>query len=221
MTNRLPLQTRRGFLHTVGLAVAGTACAPCLSHAATVKRPLPDSDLSFIESELIVKRRREWTNRTIRPWRLRAAGLFDRITVHHTGNGIPAVTDEGEIIRRLDGILTAHMDRNYGDLGYHFVVDYTGRVWEGRSLAYEGAHVSYQNERNIGVMLLGNFEKQRPSSAQSWTCEALLERLRSEYRIKKHRIYGHRDLGQSVCPGKNLYSLVIRWRESELQKRGV
>jgi len=109
-------------------------------------------------------------------------------------------------------VFVTHTRRNYGDIGYHFVIDYTGTVWEGRSLAYEGAHVACQNERNIGVMVLGNFEDQAPSVSQVATVDLLIGLLQQRFRIKPHRIFGHRDLGHSVCPGKQLYTYVRQLR---------
>ena len=93
-------------------------------------------------------------------------------------------------------------------MGYHFVIDSVGRIWEARSLAYEGAHTSGQNEGNIGLMLLGNFEEQVPPAAQLQSLEHAVNRLRDRFRIKQHRVYGHRDLAQSLCPGKALYPLI-------------
>jgi N-acetyl-anhydromuramyl-L-alanine amidase AmpD len=143
---------------------------------------------------------------------LRLSPRYDRITLHHAGNGMVCAAARSQIARDLQGVLTAHLARGYGDIGYHFVVDYNGRVWEGRSLAYEGAHVLCENERNIGIMLLGNFEKQKPSPAQVRTIAELVPLLRRRWRIRRHRIYGHCDLGQSICPGRNLYSHVARMR---------
>ena len=92
-------------------------------------------------------------------------------------------------------------------------MDYVGRVWEARSLAYEGAHVAGQNERNLGVMLLGNYEQQAPSVTQITSLEAVVQALRERYGIKRHRVYGHRDLGQSVCLGAHLYPHVEKLKQ--------
>lgn len=166
-------------------------------------------DLGFISEDMDLHRRQDWTNSDVKTWRLRGAGLFDRITVHHTAGQINRHTLEPDVINDLDSVLASHSSRGYGDIGYHFVVDYAGRVWEGRSLAYEGAHVSDQNENNIGIMLLGNFQEQDPSCDQLDSMYKLVRVLRDHYRIKKHRIYGHRDLGHSICPGDNLYTHVV------------
>lgn len=177
---------------------------------ATVKSPLPPVDLSFIESRIKLLRRSKWTDALPKTWILREAGHYDRLTLHHAGNSTNFNTAKNAVIHDLNGILAGHIERNYGDIGYHFIIDYAGRIWEGRLIAYEGAHVSGQNERNIAVMLLGNFEKQRPSLKQLSAMRQIVPLLCGHYGIKRHRIYGHRDLGPSVCPGKNLYPYVVK-----------
>jgi N-acetyl-anhydromuramyl-L-alanine amidase AmpD len=88
------------------------------------------------------------------------------------------------------------------------MLDYAGRVWEGRSLKYQGAHVSGQNPGNIGIVLLGNFEGQRPSAAQQANLTILVAELRSFFGISRRRVYGHRDLDSTLCPGRHLYKLI-------------
>jgi hypothetical protein len=206
---------RRQFIRLFGYAAAGLGTGAHRVIASPVKRVLPTPDLDFLPEALMLMRRSEWTDLPPRTWRMRAARDFDRLTVHHAGNGIEKAVSENAVMHKLDGVLAAHMNRRYGDVGYHFVVDYAGRVWEGRSLAYEGAHVAYQNEGNIGIMLLGNFEKQKPSEAQWQACACLASALRDRFMIKRHRIYGHRDIGHSVCPGQYVYARVERLRSGE------
>jgi hypothetical protein len=137
---------------------------------------------------------------------LHRSDSFTRITVHHDGNQVTFLRDEEPVMRKIQGILDAHLKRHYGDIGYHFIVDYSGRVWEGRPLRYQGAHVSNQNSGNIGIMLLGNFEEQHPSTEQAMNLEVLIRQLAHRFTINPSRIYGHRDLGYSFCPGRHLYS---------------
>ena len=64
-------------------------------------------------------------------------------------------------------IRRGHVNHNgWADIGYHFAVDRAGRVWSCRPLVWQGAHVKDRNEGNIGVLVLGNFEIERPTSAQ-------------------------------------------------------
>ena len=132
--------------------------------------------------------------------------------MHHAGTGINRHRTQASVTSDLTGILSAHMEQGYGDIGYHLAVDYVGRVWEGRSLSYEGAHVLSENEANIGVLLLGNFERQRPSLAQLSAMEDLVRILRHHFRISARRVYGHRDLGSSLCPGAHPYPYVRSMR---------
>ncbi len=181
--------------------------------SATVKRPLPDVDLSFVEEHVPVLRRNEWAQEAPRTWLLREGGVYDRITVHHQGGRQSVTRNKSAVAAEIDAIYGGHRRHRYGDIAYHFIVDYAGRVWEGRSLAYQGAHVSRQNVRNLGILVLGNFEEQSPSAASLETLETLVGALRSGFGVKKHRVYGHCDIGSSVCPGKNLYPYVENMRK--------
>ena len=194
----------------LGVSIAWLCGAAAM--AAVAKRPLPPVDLEFISSRMTLVARSEWTDERPKAWLLRSAGEFDRITIHHAGNSVNMNTEKNAVASDLEDIYTAHMERKYGDIAYHLVIDYAGRVWEGRSLAYEGAHVSGQNAKNIGVMVLGNFEKQEPSEKQLEAIRTLVDLLRDRYAIKRHRIYGHRDLGKSFCPGRNLYKHIVKLR---------
>lgn len=208
--------SRRGFLAAAGLLIPGTLFAPGQTAASVpdhlhVQRPVT-VDLGFIRHQLPLVPRTEWNSELPKPWKLRIAEAFDRVTVHHSGATPNYHTARSQILRDMEGVFVSHSHRNYGDIGYHFIIDYAGTVWEGRSLAYEGAHVVCQNERNIGIMVLGNFEDQKPSARQTETVSRLFGLLQQRFKIKTHRIFGHRDLGHSVCPGKQLYTYVRQLR---------
>ena len=209
MTN---LQTRRQFLKRGLLACSTLAFATPRALGMLVRKPRPPLDADFAVANLALIRRSSWTQTRPDAGKLHAAVAHDRLTVHHAGNRADFTTSEQSVIYELEGILTAHRARRYGDIGYHFIVDYAGRVWEGRSLSYDGAHVAYENEGNIGIMLMGNFEEQQPSSEQVQSLDTLVSMLCDRFQIRRERIYGHRDLGYSVCPGRNLYPHVQEMR---------
>lgn len=196
-------QSRRDFLRGCLLA-AGALAVPrwvtggLINPAPTVATPL-GSDLKIFPRSV-------WSGFSPRFARIKPAKIFTRLTVHHAGNGVNTHARLEEVVLDLNGILESHLQNNYGDIGYHFIVDYAGRIWEGRSLAYEGAHVSGMNEQNLGVMLLGNFDEQAPSPAQVSALFAVVSTLQDKYAISYDSIYGHCDLGQSACPGKHLYA---------------
>jgi len=206
----LSICSRRDFLKKGLLALPALTVGVRQTRGATVKRFLPPVDLDFISSRMELIQRSKWTDATPKTWILREAENYDRLTFHHEGNATNFSIMKNAVAHDLSGILAGHMERHYGDIGYHFIVDYAGRVWEGRSLAYEGAHVSGQNEGNIGVVLLGNFQEQEPSTDQLTSMKQIACLLQERYGIKKYRLYGHCDLGRSVCPGMNLYPYVVR-----------
>jgi len=205
-------QNRRYFLKSLVMAFPAMVAGARLGLAEEKKTLLPPANLDFVTDEMDILRRHEWTQVLPRAWLLKPSTEFDRITVHHLGKSQNHDTAKGAVVRDLDGVITEHMDRNYGDIGYHFVVDYAGRLWEARSLSYEGAHVSGQNERNIGIVCMGNFELQQPSEDQMTTVEQIVTVLQEHYGIKQARLFGHRDLGPTACPGEKLYPKVVKLR---------
>ena len=123
--------------------------------------------------------------------------VLDTIVVHHTA--LP-LSDGPLEIQQL------HMqERGCADIGYHFVIDAQGRIYEGRAINVRGAHTGGQNYGKIGIVLMGNFEVDEPSEAQLNSLTALSRCLVQEYAIE--RIAGHRDFqpGETLCPGKNLW----------------
>lgn len=198
------MQSRRGFLRTCIFACSAFMFGKWAF--GRVFDPFPwDAGLNNLTPCLHIIPRSAWS--TFEPVlsRLNQATDFSRLTVHHAGNMVNTHIHWDSVVHDLNGILGAHMHGDYGDIGYHFIIDYAGRIWEGRPLFYEGAHVSGQNIENIGVMLLGNFEEQRPAPDQISSLFKLVNALIKKYSISKDSIYGHCDLGQSICPGKYLY----------------
>ncbi len=99
-------------------------------------------------------------------------------------------------------------DKGYADIGYHFVIDGVGEIYEGRPLNVRGAHVGGFNTGCVGICLLGNFEEAAPAPAQLISLEALAGALRDQFNIT--HLAGHRDFQptETVCPGKGLEPLL-------------
>ncbi|MGZ4637522.1 MAG: N-acetylmuramoyl-L-alanine amidase, partial [Actinomycetes bacterium] len=153
--------------------------------------------------------------------------------VHHTaGTNNYSASDVPKIIR---GIYAYHTKSNgWSDIGYNFLVDKFGRVWEGRyggvTKAVLGAHTGGFNVDSFGVSVLGNYDK---ASATPQTVDAIARvmawklslnyrnpngtaslvsegggtsRYRAGTRVTFNVISGHRDAGNTECPGNNLYA---------------
>lgn len=163
--------------------------------------------------------RSRWTPQGMkRPENTRAMGGVKYITVHHDGMNAFYDMSEGGAVKRLNTIRESHTERKakagekWADIGYHFIVDPAGRVWEGRPLQYQGAHVQDYNEHNIGVMCMGNFEQQSPSRAQVESLDRFVLQLMKQYRITLGNVKTHREWASTACPGRNLQSHMVQTR---------
>ncbi len=141
--------------------------------------------------------------------------------VHHTVNAngykrsdVPAI---------LRGIYAYHtQSRGWSDIGYNFLVDRFGRIWEGRyggvGRPAVGAHTLGYNEYAFAMSAIGNYETTRPSTATidayarllAWklslhgvSASSTSQRVGSRY---FPAINGHRDAAQTACPGRYLYA---------------
>lgn len=146
------------------------------------------------------------------------------ITIHHDGmTPFWGVTDL-EARLRLEWIRNGHRGKGWSDIGYHYIVDRAGVVWQGRDVTkWQGAHVKNRNENNIGVMCMGNFMLQRPSAAQVAGLNQTVAQLQRVYRISTANVKTHKEWegAQTLCPGTNLQSKVLALRKTGFKSSAV
>jgi hypothetical protein len=146
--------------------------------------------------------RREWMPPVpARPWRF--------IVIHHsaTARGSAKAFDR------------SHRHRGWAGLGYHFVIgngtdtaDGLVEVGPRWTAQQRGAHagVDLYNEQGIGICLVGDFNKDRPSKAQLQSLAELVAHLMREHAILPRQVLGHRDCKPTDCPGRNVDMDVVR-----------
>lgn len=163
--------------------------------------------------------RTRWTQAGLmRPSNVRPMNGTSFITVHHDGMNAFTGEAENDSIKRLVSIQGAHTQRTskagekWADIGYHYIIDRGGRVWEGRPIRYQGAHVQDYNEHNIGVMCMGNFNLQYPTKAQSDRLDQFVAQLMREHRISLRNVRTHQELQPTECPGRSLQTYMVRTR---------
>jgi hypothetical protein len=155
------------------------------------------------------------------------------VTVHHTQGA--QTMSEAETAAAVRGIQHYHMagraaegKDTWDDIGYHFLIDGSGRVIEGRPAETLGAHAAGANENNIGIALMGDFNKVRPTAAQVESLTRLVSFLAIKYRQQPSRpgfLEGHRHYNSTDCPGTNLFAILgalrarIDAETSELEAR--
>ncbi|CAN5383686.1 hypothetical protein BH23VER1_BH23VER1_28490 [soil metagenome] len=142
--------------------------------------------------------------------------------------------------RNVQAIWSFHtLTRGWGDIGYNFLIDPDGVIYEGRAGGDStiGAHFSCANSRTMGVCILGDFTAQEPTAAALESLAYLLawkadrdgiDPLGNGYhpasQLVLNSICGHRDANASeapgacpsgtVCPGAMLYPLLPSVRQA-------
>ncbi len=141
-----------------------------------------------------------------------------RITVHHSahdafiaGSAARSAAASAEVIRRMHAYHV--QNRRWQDIGYHFIIDPRGGIWEGRPLHFQGAHAgAAHNKGNIGICVIGNYDAQGPSTAQVDSLTWLVRRLCAKYDIPSRQIFAHCELKATTCPGRFLKRIVVELR---------
>ena len=168
--------------------------------------------------------------------------------VHHTAsaNGYSAA----EVPKILRGIYAYHTQGNgWSDIGYNFLVDRFGRLWEGRyggiSRPVLGAHTGGFNTDTFAVSAIGNYDKvaapaamtdaiakvmgwklslhhREPSGTTTLTSSGGgTSRYAAGTRVTIGVVSAHRNMGYTSCPGKNLYAKVPAIRSAVAAGIGV
>jgi len=147
---------------------------------------------------------RDWIpNVPARPWRW--------IVIHHSASpsGSMAVFDKEHKAKGWDGV------------GYHFVIGNGTNSGDGQvevtprwPIQKWGAHAKTPdnrfNEYGIGICLVGNFDMERPTSAQMHSLAKLVGYLMHTYHIPAGNVLGHRDTKPTECPGRYVNIAAIR-----------
>ncbi len=135
------------------------------------------------------------------------------LVVHHTA--VEVGGDDRSGIERIRALYQYHaVNRGWGDIGYHFLIDEDGQIYEGKSGGdyVVGGHAYCHNIGSIGVSLLGNFQVEKPTQKQLKSLQWLLQDLAEKYDIDLDRqvqfhgktlepIVGHGELLSTECPG--------------------
>jgi len=195
-----------------------------VSHAA-VRR------VSTAGSPQIVPRAEWRANEAIKRAPPRYARTVSLAVVHHTaGTNAYSPAASAAIVR---GIELYHVRGNHwNDIGYNFLVDRYGQVFEGRAGGIDrnviGAQAQGFNTGSVGVALIGNYNTGRVTSAERKALVSLLAwrldvahvdplgtvgwvsggnpKYRAGKTVELRAVSGHRDTGFTSCPGTRLYS---------------
>ena len=135
------------------------------------------------------------------------------ILLHHTVT-LPTAT--------FEQINQIGIDRGFGGVSYNYVIDITGKIYEGRSLSAVPAHciADGMNYKSVGIALIGDFTKEEPTSSQLSSLNDLVIQLMAKYSIPKENVLGHCEVkgASTLCPG-SLVNWAVNFRKESLREK--
>jgi len=129
-------------------------------------------------------------------------------TLHHTQGHYPQTYERA--LSEIQFVQDYHQNaKGWIDIGYHFLIDPLGDIFEGRPIKVVGAHVLNHNTGNIGISVMGNYHPPAnnvftDTSRDSFV--AIGTYLKETYDVNVSSFYAHRDIGNTDCPGDGLYA---------------
>lgn len=151
-------------------------------------------------------------------WPLAYPEKVSKIIVHHTAT-TRNLDDPAQAIRNI--YYYHSITRGWGDIGYNYILDQKGNIYEGRygGDGVVGGHAYNYNVGSIGIAVLGNYEENQVPQPVIDSLSNLIKIKSTKYGIDPEgsstfggkmlpNVIGHRDVGATACPGKNMYSLL-------------
>lgn len=137
------------------------------------------------------------------------------LIVHHSATANTA-NDWAAVVR---AIWDFHVNANgWADIGYNWLIDPNGTLYEGRGDNVIGAHFCGANSATMGVCMIGDYTNQTPTTAATNRLRDLLAwklcaigagPLDSALHVPSGRVLprisGHRDGCSTACPGNAFY----------------
>lgn len=146
------------------------------------------------------------------------------IIVHHSA-GFNTSSDFASVVAYYWDL---HVNTNgWDDIGYNYLIDPNGVVYEGRGTGNQGAHFSCMNGNTTGICIIGDYTNTQVSNAalhslielMAWeSCNHNIAPSDSSFhnssQLLLHHISGHRDGNNAsvgcpsgtACPGDMLYA---------------
>ncbi|MEM9835866.1 MAG: N-acetylmuramoyl-L-alanine amidase [Bacteroidota bacterium] len=146
-----------------------------------------------------------------------AATEVTHLIIHHSVSTNTS-SDWAALVR---SIWSSHVNFNgWDDVGYNYLIDPDGLIYEGRGSDTRGAHFCGDNTGTMGVCLLGTFTNQAPTATALRALEQLLAWKASNRSIdpeavsfhaagdqQLNHIAGHRQGCPTECPGSSFFPL--------------
>ncbi len=230
-------------------STSGNVSSSAATGSIVATRVIPSPNPHALSAPPIRSRKQWGANESIRV-DTRSYAPVRKLIVHHTASANkpsnPAQVVRFVDVYHTTG--RGFSDTGYNYLIDHKGVIYEGRAARryrtGESITGEdgngwgvvGAHAKNNNAGSCGICLIGNFDLASPTDAAVTSLVALLSWKASEHRIDatasepyidvhgaRHvypNISGHRQVGQTACPGSHLFGLLPQIRRDVASRVG-
>jgi hypothetical protein len=140
-------------------------------------------------------------------WPLQYPDKVDKFIIHHTATE----SDLDDPKQAIRNIYYYHaVTRGWGDIGYNYIIDQQGRVYEGRQggEGVVGGHAGPGNIGSIGIAILGNYDDTDVPEAAVESLARLIAIKSKIHNItpSSETMLGHYQVMDTRCPGTYLKS---------------
>ncbi|BCJ40227.1 hypothetical protein GCM10010168_30850 [Actinoplanes ianthinogenes] len=230
---------------------ASTTTATTTTATTTSAAPAPTSTVPIKAQFPAYVSRKAWSADETIVGPISVATEVKALWVHHTvhtANANAYTCDQSAAIVRSIQIYDVKSN-GWSDLGYNYMLDKCGTLFEGRRGGVEnavvGAHTVGFNTGYAAVAVLGDYRTAtsndaiettiaqlaaarlgkygyNPTSTATFTAGSTNNKFKQGAQVTVPRLSGHRDMDATICPGDNLYSRLPAIRaKSQLMVTGM
>ncbi|MCI2237024.1 peptidoglycan recognition protein, partial [Paenibacillus sp. TRM 82003] len=227
------------------LATAAVADADVLLRSTGAQSELTGDERVTLAQPAIRSRSAWGADETLRKSSASYSSTIKAAVVHHTAD--PGSYTQAEVPAVIRGMYRYHtVTLGWADLGYNFVVDRFGGIWEGRAggttRPVVGAHAGGFNIDTFGVSMMGDHSRTAPSAAALESVAQVIAwklalhgvdpkgstrltsagggtaRYAKGTTVTLRTINAHRDVGYTACPGDAAFTKMdsLRTRVAQL-----
>lgn len=142
----------------------------------------------------IVDKRNSLRKHTNKSYRTRAKSSITNIAIHHSA------TTSGS----AEAFANYHVNTlSWPGIGYHYVIDKNGTIYQCHDLEVISYHVGNHNSRAVGICMIGNFVVESPTDAQMKAAIELTTYLLTQLKLSVHNVFGHNEFSghaSTLCP---------------------
>ena len=136
-----------------------------------------------------------------------------------------AATREGQNYKASD-IKRWHLERQFEDIGYHYVIDLDGTVEKGRDERMVGAHTTGKNNISVGICYVGGCDKNnKPKDTrtllQKESMFKLVDQMMWKYGLTINDVHCHNEFANKACPSFDIEQFRNEFKEWLHSKENV